>query len=107
MLWPVTKPDEASQAGRRDDSAEDSQRREVEDARAEWTVPVLDAVRRDPDNVLKLIIAVSDTSVVVAPPTSVGYVVPHTSIELLCAALRTADAVAEHRKKILGMDAER
>lgn len=76
----------------------DEQPREQE--RSEWTVPVLDAVRGLP---LNLIVAVSDGRVVVVPPAAVGYVVPPESIEQHCAALRTANNVAAHQRLITGM----
>jgi hypothetical protein len=75
-----------------------------EQPRAEWTVPVLDAVRRDPKKPIDLIVAVSDSRVVVIPPSAAGYVVPHTSIERYCNALRAADNVAEYRKTLQRMD---
>lgn len=72
--------------------------------REEWVVPVLDAVRLLP---CELIVAVADNRVVVVPPTPTGYVVPPQSIQSFCDALRTANNVARHRGLIVAMDAER
>ena len=71
--------------------------------RVEWRVKVRAAFGPQAKQ-LDLIVAVPELSVVVAPPTGVAFVVPRESIERLCDALRAADSVAEHRKKILEMD---
>lgn len=63
--------------------------------RVEWAVPVLDAVLGERR---QLVVAVSDTRVVVVPPAAVGYVVPPESIPIYCGALQAANNVAEHRK---------
>jgi hypothetical protein len=62
--------------------------------REEWRVPVLDAVT---DEGRDLIIAVSDTRVVVVTPPGGGYVVPRSSIPLYRDALQAADNVAAAR----------
>ncbi|HEX6354398.1 hypothetical protein [Actinophytocola sp.] len=64
--------------------------------REEWKVRVLDAVTDEPR---ELIIAVSDTRVVVVTPPGAGYVVPPQSIGTYRDALRAADNVAERRKR--------
>jgi hypothetical protein len=72
--------------------------------REEWYVPVLDAVLLRPCN---LVIAVAGTNVVVIPPVPTGYIVPPESMERYHAALNSANLVAEHKKTVLSMDAER
>lgn len=79
---------------------------EDEQPRAEWPVPVRDALRpKQP--LAELIVAVDDARVIVVPPPGSGHHVPHESIERYCDALRAADSVAEHEKKLRKMDPPR
>lgn len=79
---------------------------EGDEGRAQWPVPVRDLFRpKLPPS--ELIVAVSDARVVVVPPGGAGHVVPHESIDRLCDALRAADSVAEHEKKVRRMDPPR
>lgn len=63
--------------------------------REEWKVLVLDAVTDEPRN---LIVAVSETRVVIVSPPGGGYVVPPRSIPIYVDALNTARNVAARRQ---------